>query len=280
MTPPLSAEDRARRARRWRFVFVLAILLCGGLLVANLLLAELRPDNAWGLGYGIAAAVLLLAVALFGGRRRTMRAASRWRLGSSSAWLRFHLYGGALFLLLMLLHSGFGLPNGALTVWLWGLSLWTSLSGAVGLSLQRWIPRMLASGLSIEVLYERIPELVDEIRQRAERLVESASEPIRALYAREVAPALAAPRNRWIYFLDVTGGVRSRLLEFDHLRELLGAEERNKLHELQRLFETKLEIDAHYTLQRPLRWWLYLHVPTSLILVLLVALHVFTVLYY
>ena len=42
----------------------------------------------------------------------------------------------------------------------------------------------------------------------------------------------------------------------------------------------KLEIDAHYTLQRALRGWLYFHAPPSLLLLALVAVHVATVLYY
>ena len=49
---------------------------------------------------------------------------------------------------------------------------------------------------------------------------------------------------------------------------------------LERDYRTKLEIDAHYTLQRALRWWLWLHVPASLVLLVFVAVHLFTVLYY
>ena len=56
--------------------------------------------------------------------------------------------------------------------------------------------------------------------------------------------------------------------------------EREKLLQLQSLFETKLEMDAHFTLQWTLRAWLYLHVPTSLLLLALVVVHVGTVLYY
>ena len=43
---------------------------------------------------------------------------------------------------------------------------------------------------------------------------------------------------------------------------------------------TKLELDVHRTLQRPLRWWLYVHVPPSVLLLALVAVHLVTVLYY
>jgi hypothetical protein len=39
-------------------------------------------------------------------------------------------------------------------------------------------------------------------------------------------------------------------------------------------------MDAHYTLQRTLRWWLYGHVPFALVLIAVVAFHIFSVLYY
>ena len=53
-----------------------------------------------------------------------------------------------------------------------------------------------------------------------------------------------------------------------------------KLDDLQAMYKTKLEIDAHYTLQKALRWWLYLHVPVSIVLIVLLALHIFAVVYY
>ena len=50
--------------------------------------------------------------------------------------------------------------------------------------------------------------------------------------------------------------------------------------ERKRLFRAKLEIDAHYTLQQPLRWWLYTHLPVSFVVLALLALHLYTVLFY
>jgi hypothetical protein len=228
----------------------------------------------------VAAAVLLLGAALYGLRRRAMRLASRLGLGRARSWLYFHLYGGALFLLLMLMHSGFRLPNGNLTRWLWAASLWTVLSGWIGLILQRWIPRVLASGLSTEVHFDRIPSLVEEIRQQAEELVATCDDAVGSLYARQVAPALVAPRRRWVYFFDITGGIHARLKDFEYLAGLLPTEEREKLQSLERLYRSKLEIDAHYTLQQALRWWLFGHVPPSLLALLLMLLHVFAIFYY
>jgi hypothetical protein len=275
----LRPSDLRREARLWRLGALGLFAVCGVVLVLNLVLAELHPGNTWGLAYGIAAAVLLVTTALYAVRRRTMRWATRFA-GRGRAWLWLHVWGGALFLLLASMHSGFAWPTGALTWWLFLLSWWTVLSGLAGLFLQRWIPRVLSSGLSVEVNYERIPELIDEVRSKAEALVAGADETISELYERSMASELAAPNPRFVYFTDVTGGIRSRLTDLEYLRRFLPAEEKEKLDKLEELFRVKLEIDAHYTLQRVLRNWLYFHVPPSVVLLGLVVLHVLTVLYY
>ena len=66
----------------------------------------------------------------------------------------------------------------------------------------------------------------------------------------------------------------------DYLSRLVDEDDAQRLEELRTLMRTKLEMDAHYTLQKALRWWLYLHVPGGLVLTVLVAIHVFAVLYY
>ncbi len=262
----------------------LVALLAAVLLAASYALGaaffEVEPGSAWSLAYGVGAAALLVLTAAYGVRRRMMPAMSRWRWGRAAGWLTLHLWGGGLFLLLMLLHSGLRWPAGAVTQGLWLLGFWTVATGAAGRLLQLWIPRLLTSGLTVEVLYERIPELVEELRGRAERLAGGSHEAIQTLYEGGVATELAAPRRRWLYFMDVTGGIGRRLGEFRHVRRLLPEAERERLDELEQLLRTKLEIDAHYTLQRALRWWPVLHVPAAVVLVALLGVHLYLVLFY
>jgi hypothetical protein len=198
----------------------------------------------------------------------------------SQQWVQFHVYGGTLFLLLVLMHTGFRLPSGALAWCLFLTTVWVAVSGLVGVGLQKTIPRLLTSGLSIEVHLDRIPELIQDIRQKSEELVQGLPNAVQEFYRKELAPALAGPRPRPIYYLDITGGIQSRLKQFEYLRQFLTPDEKEKLNHLQSMYRGKLEMDAHYTLQKTLRTWLYLHVPVSIVLLFLVGIHVYAVLYY
>lgn len=264
----------------WFYAFLAATALCLLTYIANAAVSEIKAGNIWGLSYGTAATLLMLGASLYGVRRRAAGPASRLGLGSSFHWLQFHLYGGVLFALLVLMHSGFKMPDGALHLWLWWLSLWVTASGLVGIFIQKWVPTMLSSALSIEVIYERIPELIQEIRRSADELVLSCSEPVRDFYRKKIVRSLKAPGPKPIYLIDITGGIQRRLKQFEFLKRVLTSEERQKLGRLELLYKSKLEMDAHYTLQKLLRWWLYIHVPASILLLVLVAIHLYAIYYY
>lgn len=228
---------------------------------------------------GIVATLLLLVSAAYGVRRRMMRFFTRVRLGRAHTWLRLHIACGVLFLVALGFHAGFDLPGGLLNRTLWLLSLWTVASGFLGLAVQRTVPRILSASAAVEVNYDRIPDLVDEIRRRAERLSEESETPVRNLYRRSLAPMLAAPERNLSVLLDA-GGRRRTLDPVDRLQSLLPDDQRARLSQLEALVRTKLDLDTHYTLQQVLRGWLWLHVPTSALLLVLVAVHVVAMLYY
>ena len=225
---------------------------------------------------GVAAAVALFGTSFYAVRRRLPGRP----LGRAAVWLEWHMYGGVLFLLLVLMHSGFGVPGGALNLALWLLSIWMIVTGLLGLWIQRWIPRAMTSGLADEVHFDRIPELVADLATRAEGFVASCSDPIQSFYQSSLAAKFASPQPSFIYYADVSGGRHSRRKQFEYLSNSLGAAEREKLGQLQTLFRAKLELDAHFSLQRALRWWLVAHVPFTVILLFLVVIHVVFVLRY
>ena len=113
------------------------------------------PGRWGGLTFGTLAALLFLIDSLYPLRRRLMG----WPFGTAQRWLQFHLYGGELACLFVLLHIGFRWPGGQFGWWLLLLSLWTAATGLLGVHLQKYIPMVLASNLSSEAIFERIPEL-------------------------------------------------------------------------------------------------------------------------
>jgi hypothetical protein len=253
-----------------------ALGVCALSLAANLIWSDLDPRSPWGMAYGIAAAVLLLVACLYAVRRRLPK---RGPL-RAHVWLQLHVFTGTLFLVLVLMHSGMRLPEGRLGWALWLLSLWVAFSGAVGLLLQWWIPRALSSGLTTEVHYDRIPALVATATQRAEALVARSGDSLRRYYRDTLAALMAGPQPRLIYFVDVTGGIQAKVKDFEYLARFADPDEARRIVELRDLLTVKLEADAHYTLQRVLRWWVYGHVPVVGLLIALVIVHIASILYY
>jgi hypothetical protein len=273
-------DPRRRNERSWSWApLVLSVLAAAGWGIARTLRGSAHPGDPVGLFFGGAATALLLLAALYGVRRRAMARVSRWRLGSARRWLRWHLQGGVLFLVAVALHTGTAAPAGVLSWSLWLLAVWTVATGLLGYALQRTIPRVLTARSGLEVLYERIPELVAELRQRAEELVATEQTPLRVFYRNRLAPVLAAPHRDPLVLLG-GGADRRRLEPLEHLRSLLPAAERARLETLESLVHAKLDLDVHYTLQQALRGWLWLHLPPAALLLVLVAVHVATVLYY
>jgi hypothetical protein len=263
-------------ASGWAIAWTASLAFCGLVLVANAVWSTVDPATTWGLAYGIAAAVLLVVTCVYSMRRRLPRRGPF----AAHTWLRIHVFCGVFFVLLVLMHSGFRLPAGPLGTALWVLTLWTAFSGAVGLLIQWWIPRALSSGLATEVHYDRIPALVANITERAEQLAAQSSEAVRRYYQDTLASLMGGPQPKLIYFVDVTGGIQTRVRDFEYLRRFADEDEGRRISELRDLLGAKLEADAHYTLQRALRWWVYGHVPLVGLLLVLVAVHVAAILYY
>ena len=255
--------------------------LAGGLLCVAAPAIRLAPgvpgdDYVWTTGYGVAATALLVVALVYGVRRRMPRRGP----GALRQWVQAHVYGGTLFLVLMAVHAGPSLPDGALAWGLWVSGLWVVATGLLGVFIQKWIPSALTSALTTEVHHDRIPELVAAVREEMDLLAAAGGESVRTFHETNLRPALAGPRASAAYLFDITGGIQSRMRRFDHVKRLLDGDDIGRLERLRVLMRTKLEMDAHYTLQKVLRWWLHLHVPAACLLTVLVAIHVLAVAYY
>jgi hypothetical protein len=261
---------------RW---FIVTGLTAAGSIVLNLGVTWWRgwsAGDAWGLTFGSLAAALMLLGALYAFRRRLTIPPLR----TAQDWLQFHIYGTTLAGLFVLIHMGFRWPTGQFGWWLLGLTLWTTVTGLLGVGLQKWVPALLAAHLTVEAIYERIPELVDQLQSEAAATMQGASDVLQRFYDAQVQPALAGLSPSWSYVLDAHRGRDERLAPFEHLQSFVGDEDKQRLADLRAIVSEKLELEAHYSLQRVLRLWPYLHVPPAMVLLAAVVAHVAAVWYF
>ena len=45
------------------------------------------------------------------------------------------------------------------------------MTGILGVALQKWVPIAMTRGLHVEAIYERIPQIVGQLVEKADRLV-------------------------------------------------------------------------------------------------------------
>jgi hypothetical protein len=233
------------------------------------------PKRGAGLVFGFLALFLFVFEMVYPARRPRARP-----LLTARNWIQAHVYLGVVAMLAVLIHSGFEVPHGGMGWALLLLSVWTTGTGLLGVWLQKWIPASLAEGLRVEALYERIPGLVEELAREADTLMADASDVLERFYRTEIRDRLARVSPSWSFLLDVRGG-RDRALEpFRRVGRFVDPSEKEKVDDLMEIYTEKIELDAHYSLQGVLRRWLVLHVPGAGLLMGLLAIHVFTWVWY
>lgn len=203
---------------------------------------------------------------------------------SASTWMQAHIYLGWFGCFVFVLHTGGRIPNGGLEGLLAAAFAGVAVSGALGLWLSRWLPpRLVRSGESL--VYERIPVLRHRLAQEVKELVRRAetdagSSTLPDLYQRVLHA----------YFLRVppvlsplTGDDREfhRVkLELESSRRYLNEAEQELAGQLAALLEAKRNLDVQLAGQRLLKLWLFLHIPLTYGLLVLIAAHVWLVLHY
>ena len=264
---------RPKKPRNLQVTMALVAASLIGYLVSSQLGAW-SPKRGAGLAFGFLAAALITFEMLYPARRPSARP-----LLSAQGWLQAHVYLGVLTLSAVLIHSGLRWPDGAMG---WGLLLlsgWTTLSGLIGVALQKWIPIALAEGLRVEAVFERIPSLVEMLASEADVLMTGASDVLERFYRTEARPQLAQINPSWGFLMDVHA--RDRALEpLQRMRQFVQPDERERVEDLITICTEKMELDAHYSLQKILKHWLRFHVPAAGLLLGLTVVHLFAWLWY
>ncbi len=236
-----------------------------------------------GMGYGIIGSGLMVYAGLLSALRKVP---SWWWLGTRSTWLRGHIWLGLLSSLFLLCHSGFRW-GGPVELALWFAVLLTLGTGLFGLAMQQVIPRLMTARFPAEAPYEQIPHLCNVLRHRADQEVAgllsdlAASEPFRKEIAdfhhKELRPFLQVRYRRSAL---LARPIQVEMI-FANLRKLAGEEPLRQRISLLETFCIERrqwgELERYYLL---LHGWLLVHVPASVLVLVLGTAHVVASLYY
>lgn len=276
-TDPAAAR-RAELRRAWRVLGAFWLLALALWLAVTLLAwhAERSLGRASVItGYALFAVILSLA--FFKVRKRLLVLP----LGTVREWMLGHVVLGALSVPLYFQHTGGLWPGGRYEQAI-ALAFYTvTLTGIAGYALQRLLPRRLAD-IEGEVIYERIPGEIAMLRDEVEALVlkavkELGSDTLGRYYEESLEWFFWRPRFLVGHVLGSgrsASWIRGRITA---LRRYLNEGERAYLLQIEQLALRKSRLDAHYALQSVLKFWLFVHVPAAVLLVLLACWHLLVV---
>jgi hypothetical protein len=270
---------RSRRATRW----LLTSLLLLALLVASYVryagsVPLVHGGTFWGVTYGVLATLLVLLLTAFGLRKRAYR--STW--GTLDGWLQAHIYLGLLSVVVVALHAGFRFRDQVATAAAVALVAVVA-TGFVGARLYAALPRRLTR-VESNLTVEEISVELNRLTQAMERLSASRS-PLFARIARDLLKA-ARPRRLagWRLLLAAGGGEPEPERDRETLLRQLPEDEREPMRQVLVLYRQHRELHLRLRYQQRyknlLEAWLYLHVPLTVVLIVLIAVHVAAVFYF
>ncbi|MGA9341638.1 MAG: hypothetical protein WBV61_04825 [Rhodanobacteraceae bacterium] len=259
------------RARRWRAALLtLAVAAILALWFGSRSLALL--DVAFLSGWLLLGLVAVLS--LFNRRKKLPYPP----LLRASTWLQWHIYLGLLALFVFLMHLGWRWPDSGSGFLLGGMFVLVALSGVVGIALSRRAP----SALTVrgqEVIFERIPMFYRQLREEGEALIVEAARESRAttlpeFYRRRASPFLATPQDALRHLMHISRRCHRLRAELDSLTRYLDERERALAQRLDKILEAKDALDYHRALQGAMKLWLFVHIPATCALLVLVVVHV------
>lgn len=199
-------------------------------------------------------------------------------LGSSTTWMQIHIYAGLLTAVVFLLHTGFRIPNGLFETILATFYLLVFTSGLVGLVLTRTLPARLSTR-SEEAIYEEIPGLIHRLKREVEEAVfgcvsETETAAVPDFYMSRLKPFFEQPQYFWSHLFHSERAFQTLLSDIREQSRFLNDTEQAAMKGISERVVVKNDLDYQYALQSTLKYWLFLHVPLTYGLSILILFHV------
>ena len=199
-------------------------------------------------------------------------------LGSSAAWLQFHIYVGLITFVLFAVHIDFRIPNGPFEIVLGLLYLTVFVSGVLGLVLSRIIPPRLATR-GEEVIFDRVPMFIRRLREEVEDLVlqcisESETSAVPEFYIRRLKTFFDRPRHYWSHLFHSSRPLHALVVDIEAQHRYLNSKERELVDQITDRVKTKDDLDYHHAMQKTLKYWLFIHIPLTYTLLIVALFHI------
>jgi hypothetical protein len=255
------------------------------------------PNGGTALGYtlGTLGALMILWLAWYGVRKRRYSST----IGTVQGWLSSHVYLGVALLVIVLLHSGFQFGPNVHTLALI-LMILVIVSGLYGVIVYLKYPTRLSRNRDGNNRSELLVELED-IDRRSRRLAEGLGDPFQEVIASGVRRTLlggsiwARLRGQDRSQIMLPKGEQSSVVDNAGQEAMLdwlaGQQSRSSdaalagtIGELSALLRNKRkllkQLSEDLRLQATLEFWLYIHVPLTIALLVALAVHITTVFIY
>jgi hypothetical protein len=216
---------------------------------------------------------LLVFLTLFNVRKKL----SYLPLGNARIWAQLHYYAGLLLAIVFLFHIDFHYPTGVFENILFYAFVLEILTGLYGIYISRALPKRF-SKRGEYLLFERMPQFREAVKQNIEALVSQSidqlhSTAITEFYSKRLLPALAVPQNFWLHVFDSNAPYTRWDTQFDAVYRYMDDKEIELTKEIKKLFYQKLDMDYQRANQAMLKYWLFVHIPLSYGLLVLVVYH-------
>ncbi|MDJ0932201.1 hypothetical protein [Breoghania sp.] len=189
-----------------------------------------------------------------------------------------HTYLGLACFSAFLVHTGYGLSDAPMEWLLWTLFMLVAASGCVGALLGKPIPLHLEEH-GERIIFERIPVFRRQLAEEAGAIAldsvrDGNTVSIVELYADRLAAYFACPRNIAAHLLSSNLPASHMLGELSSIERYLDEDGKARLIRLRELVEAKDNLDFQYANGELLKLWLFLHIPASWAMLLVIVAHI------
>lgn len=200
------------------------------------------------------------------------------RLGKASSWTIWHIYLGLLVLSIFCIHIDYVFPLGAFEQLLAIIFLLEIITGIYGVFLNATRPAALTRR-GENVIFEKIPMIQGRIKTEVQQLVEQASgdsdsTALIDFYQKRLLMFLTGSHHFWYHVFESERPKQMWLTQFQALQRYLSDTEKVALDEIKVLVFEKVDLDFQYAGQALLKRWLFIHIPFSNVLLVLVLIHI------